>query len=359
MTASRLDGVCVTNSRGNQGTSAAARAAVIGSGAWGTTFASLLGEGGTRTTIWARRQEVAEEINQGTNERYVPGRRLPACVSATTDMLAAVKNADLVVVAVPSQSARQTLEPLRGQLEPSALAVSLMKGIELGTGARMSEVLQESLGLPPERVVVISGPNLADEIAAGQPTATVVAAQGPRAPEVAAAVGALCATATFRPYTNTDLLGVELCGAVKNVIALAVGVAAGRGLGDNTKATIITRGLVEITRLGLKLGARPETFSGLAGMGDLVATCSSPLSRNQTFGRHLGEGMSVSEAAQASRGVAEGAKSARAVLELAAANGVEMPITAAVAAIVEERLSVTEATEALLSRPRKAEGINV
>lgn len=347
--------------REQAGTAEAARftrAAVIGSGAWGTTFASLLGQGGTRTTIWARRPEVAAEINQGTNERYVPGHRLPGCVDATTDLRAAVAGADLVVVAVPSQSARQVLEPLHGQLAPSCLAVSLMKGIELGTGARMSQVLQQALDLPAERVVVVSGPNLADEIAAGQPTATVVAAQGLRAPEVAATVASLCATPTFRPYTNTDLLGVELCGAVKNVIALAVGVASGRGLGDNTKATIITRGLVEITRLGLRLGADPATFSGLAGMGDLVATCSSPLSRNQTFGRHLGEGMSVEQAAQASRGVAEGAKSARAVLDLAGAHGVEMPITAAVAAIVEGRLSVSEATEALLSRPRKAEGVD-
>ena len=176
--------------------------------------------------------------------------------------------------------------------------------------------------------------------------------------DTAAAVAAACATATFRPYTNNDVLGVELCGAVKNVIALAVGMAAGRGLGDNSKATLITRGLVEITRLGLALGARPETFSGLAGMGDLVATCSSPLSRNQSFGRRLGEGMSVARATAVSRGVAEGAKSARAVLDLADTHGVEMPITAGVVAVVEGRASVREVSDALLSRPRKAEGVN-
>ena len=171
-------------------------------------------------------------------------------------------------------------------------------------------------------------------------------------------MAALCATSTFRPYTNTDVLGVELCGAVKNVIALAVGAAAGCGFGDNSMATIITRGLVEITRLGLALGARPETFPGLAGLGDLVATCSSPLSRNQTFGRRLGEGMSVAEAGRASRGVAEGARSARAVLDLAAAHGVEMPITAGVVAVVEGRATVTEVNDALLARPRKAEGVH-
>ena len=331
------------------------RAAVVGAGAWGTTFACLLVEAGTPTTLWARRDELAAEINSGSNERYVPGRRLPEGVSATSDLTRAVEGAGLVVVAVPSQSARDVLSPLRGELGETALAVSLMKGVELGTGLRMSQVLGEALALPRERVAVVSGPNLADEIAAHQPTATVVAATEEA---VAARVAALCATSTFRPYTNTDVLGVELCGAVKNVIALAVGAASGCGFGDNSKATIITRGLVEITRLGLALGAVPETFSGLAGLGDLVATCSSPLSRNQTFGRRLGEGMSVVEAGLASRGVAEGAKSARAVLDLAAAHGVDMPITAGVVAVVEGRATVTEVNDALLARPRKAEGIN-
>ena len=331
------------------------RAAVIGSGAWGTTFASLLAQAGTPTTIWARRREVADEINAGTNERYVPGHRLPSGLEATTDLTGAVKGAGVVVVAVPSQEARGVLEPLRGALADDAVAVSLMKGIELGTGLRMSEVLAEVLDIDRSRVVVVSGPNLADEIAAGQPTATVVAADDE---QVAARIASLCATGTFRPYTNTDVLGVELCGAVKNVIALAVGIAAGRGLGDNSKAAIITRGLVEITRLGLALGANPETFAGLAGMGDLVATCSSPLSRNQTFGRRLGEGMSVEQARAASRGVAEGARSARAVLDLAGEHGVEMPITAGIVAVVEGRASVAEVTDALLARPRKAEGVN-
>ena len=331
------------------------RAAVIGSGAWGTTFASLLAQAGTPTTIWARRREVADEINAGTNERYVPGHRLPSGLEATTDLTGAVKGAGVVVVAVPSQEARGVLEPVRSTLAGDAVVVSLMKGIELGTGLRMSEVLAEVLDIDRSRVVVVSGPNLADEIAAGQPTATVVAADDE---QVAARIASLCATGTFRPYTNTDVLGVELCGAVKNVIALAVGIAAGRGLGDNSKAAIITRGLVEITRLGLALGAEPETFAGLAGMGDLVATCSSPLSRNQTFGRRLGEGMSVEQARAASRGVAEGARSARAVLDLAGEHGVEMPITAGIVAVVEGRASVAEVTDALLARPRKAEGVN-
>lgn len=338
-----------------QASAAPQRAAVIGSGAWGTTFASILAQAGTPVTIWARRDQVAADINAGANERYVPGHRLPPTVRATTDMRQAVAGADLVAVALPSQEARDVVGPLAGHLGEQAVAVSLMKGVELGTGLRMSQVLAQALALDPRRVAVLSGPNLADEIADGQPTATVIAAEDPR---VAAHVASLCATASFRPYTNTDVLGVELCGAVKNVIALAVGAASGRGMGDNSRATIITRGLVEITRLGMALGASPETFAGLAGMGDLVATCSSPLSRNQAFGRHLGQGMSVEEAVDASRGVAEGAKSARAVLDLATAHGVEMPITAGVVAVVEGAASVAEVTDALLARPRKAEGVH-
>ncbi|WP_103063507.1 NAD(P)H-dependent glycerol-3-phosphate dehydrogenase [Actinomyces qiguomingii] len=333
----------------------ARRAAVIGAGAWGTTFARLLAGAGTPTVIWARRPEIADEINAGTNDRYLPGIRLPETVTATADIREAVAGAGLVVAVVPSQTARSVLAPLRGVLDDDAVVVSLMKGVEAGTGLRMSQVIADALDLPADRIAVVSGPNLADEIAAGQPTATVVAAQDEA---VAARVAALCATGTFRPYTNTDVLGVELCGAVKNVIALAVGITTGRGFGDNSKATVITRGLVEITRLGIALGASPETFAGLAGMGDLVATCSSPLSRNQTFGRRLGEGMSVDQAAAASRGVAEGAKSARAVLDLATAHGVDMPITAGVVAVVEGTATVEEISDALLSRPRKAEGVN-
>ena len=218
--------------------------------------------------------------------------------------------------------------------------IAVRRGIEKAVAAVVERLLADAKEVETQ-----------EEIAA---TASISAADE----QIAARIASLCATGTFRPYTNTDVLGVELCGAVKNVIALAVGAAAGRGLGDNSKATIITRGLVEITRLGLKLGARPETFSGLAGMGDLVATCSSPLSRNQTFGRHLGEGMSVAEAAAASRGVAEGAKSARAVLDLARAHGVDMPITAGVVTVVEGAASVAQVTDALLARPRKAEGVH-
>ena len=328
-------------------------AAVIGSGAWGTTFASLLAQAGTPTTIWARRQEVAEEINAGTNERYVPGHRLPQGLKATTDLAEAVAGAGIVVVAVPSQEARGVLEPLRCALADDAVAVSLMKGIELGTGLRMSEVLAEALGIDASRVVVVSGPNLADEIAAGQPTATVVAAADE---QIAARIASLCATGTFRPYTNTDVIGAEIGGACKNVIALACGMASGNGLGENTLASLITRGLAEITRLGTAMGADPRTFAGLAGLGDLVATCSSPLSRNRTFGYRLGQGGTLEEATQATNGqVAEGVTSSAAINALAHTHNVEMPITQAVYGVCHQGLAVIDMVAALMGRTKKSE----
>ena len=331
------------------------RAAVLGAGAWGTTFAAVLADTGCDVTVWGRDAAVCAEIAEhGTNERYLPGTALPARVTADPDPVAAVAGAEVVAVAVPSQSARATLAPLAGRLDPGAVAVSLMKGVELATDRRMSEVVAEALDLPAARVAVLSGPNLASEIAARQPTATVVAsADASTAERVAAA----CASGYFRPYTNDDVVGVELCGAVKNVIALAVGISQGRGLGYNTMATVITRGLVEITRLGLALGARAETFPGLAGMGDLMATCASPDSRNHRLGLHIGRGMSLAEATAATGGTAEGVKSSRSVLDLAERAGVEMPITAAVVQVLHEGLPVDALAPLLLGRPRKAEGV--
>ncbi|WP_324651342.1 NAD(P)H-dependent glycerol-3-phosphate dehydrogenase [Georgenia sp. H159] len=329
-------------------------AAVLGTGSWGTTFASVLADAGNEVVMWGRSAEVCREITeQHSNERYLPGAELSPGISATGDIRAAVAGARVVAVAVPSQVLRSVLSGIADALEPDAVVVSLMKGVELGSGERMSEVIREVLDLDDSRVAVVSGPNLAREIAAHQPTATVVAASDER---TAAAVAHACATSYFRPYTNTDVVGVELGGAVKNIIALAVGMAQGAGFGDNTTATIITRGLAETTRLGLALGAQPETFAGLAGLGDLVATCASRLSRNNTLGRHVGEGMTLGEAVDTTGGTAEGVKSCRAVLELAAAHGVDMPISQAVAAVLYEELPVLTMTEALLSRPRKAEG---
>ena len=332
----------------------ATRVAVLGTGSWGTTFAAVLADAGARVTVWGRSPQVRDQINRShRNERYLPGIELPAAITATTDLRAALAGAHLVAVAIPSQVVRTALAGAGDALQPGAVVVSLMKGVELGTHERMSQVLAEVLAVPDSQVAVVSGPNLAREIAVHQPTATVVASVDEHTAE---RVAHACATSYFRPYTNTDVVGVELGGAVKNVIALAVGMAQGAGFGDNTTATIITRGLAETTRLGLALGAQPETFAGLAGMGDLVATCASPLSRNNTLGRHVGEGMTLTEAVTATGGTAEGVKSCRAVLELADLHGVDMPITQAVAAVLYDELPVATMTEALLARPRKAEG---
>jgi len=330
-------------------------AAVLGSGAWGTTFAQVLADAGCTVRLWGRNEDVAHQITtEHVNGRYLPGIELPETVTATTDVAAALDGVDLVVVAIPSQSARATLEPLRGLVPAGAVAVSLMKGVELSTDRRMSEVVAESLAIDAGRVAVVSGPNLAGEIARRQPTATVVSSSDP---QTAALVARACSSGYFRPYTNADVVGVELCGAVKNVIALAVGMAQGRGFGYNTTATVITRGLAEISRLGLALGADAETFPGLAGMGDLMATCASPSSRNHTLGKHVGQGMTLEDAITATGGTAEGVKSCRSVLELARSVGVEMPITEAVVGVLHGGLPVDDIARGLLARPQRSEGV--
>jgi glycerol-3-phosphate dehydrogenase (NAD(P)+) len=286
------------------------------------------------------------------NPDYLPGMRLPDLVSATSDAATALAGADLVVLAVPSQTLRGNLAGWAAFIDPDATLVSLMKGIELGTTKRMSEVIVETAGVDPERVAVVSGPNLAAEIAAEQPTASVIACLDPvRAALVQKAV----ATWYFRPYTNDDVVGCELGGAVKNVIALAYGMATALGFGDNTKAALITRGLAETARLGVRLGADPLTFAGLAGLGDLVATCSSPLSRNRTFGEHLGRGESLEQAQVATRQTAEGVKSCLAIRDLARRHDVEMPITEQVELVCHEGADPRVAVTALMSRETKPE----
>lgn len=333
--------------------SAAVRVAVMGTGSWGTTFGIVLADAGCRVTMWGRRPEVCAEIaGRHRNPAYLGDLPLPVTVGATPDPAAALDGADVVVLAVPSQSLRDNLEQWRPLLPPGAVLVSLMKGVELGTTLRMSEVVAQTAQVPLERIAVVSGPNLAREIAARQPTATVVACADLT---VADRVAGACSAPYFRPYTQTDVVGVELGGAVKNVIALAVGIAEGMGFGDNTKASLITRGLAETTRLGLALGADPATMAGLAGLGDLVATCASPLSRNRTFGVELGRGMTVAEVVAHTRQTAEGVKSCRSVLALARAHGIDMPITEQVVATVHEGLPVTELAARLLGRPRKYE----
>jgi glycerol-3-phosphate dehydrogenase (NAD(P)+) len=328
-------------------------AAVLGAGSWGTAFAKVLADAGTDVTIWARREPVAAAIREyGTNPDYLPAVRLPERVTATSDAGRAITGADLVVLAVPSQTLRGNLADWVGFLGPDATLVSLMKGVELGTSKRMSEVIVETAGVPADRVAVVSGPNLAAEIAAEQPAATVVACtDGARATFVQRAV----TTPYFRPYTNKDVLGCELGGAVKNVIALAYGIATAMRLGDNTKATLITRGLAETARLGVALGADPLTFSGLAGLGDLVATCASPLSRNRTFGEHLGRGETLDQAQTATRQTAEGVKSCLAIRDLARTHNVDMPITEQVELVCHEGVNPRSALIALMSRETKPE----
>jgi glycerol-3-phosphate dehydrogenase (NAD(P)+) len=329
------------------------RAAVLGAGSWGTTFAQVLCDAGTPAVLYSLRPEIAKAItSQHENPEYLPGIALTATLRATADPAEALDGADLVAFAVPAQSLRANLSDWAELIPDDALLVSLLKGIELGTCLRMSEVIESVLGASRMRVAVVSGPNLAREIAGRQFTASVVACADMTGAE---SLQRACHTPYFRPYTNTDVIGCELGGAVKNIIALAVGIAVAMGLGDNTRATLITRGLAEIARLGSVLGAHPQTFAGLAGMGDLVATCNSPLSRNRTFGENLGLGMSVAEASVAMSQTAEGVGSCSPVLELARRHGVEMPITEVVAAVMHDGLSVAKAASLLASRAAKPE----
>ncbi len=328
------------------------RAAVFGTGSWGTAYSLILADAGTQVTMWGRRAEVVDDVNGGANSAYLPGVPIPAHVRATTDPAEAAAGADIVVLAVPSQTLRDNLRAWGDILPNDAAVVSLMKGVELGTTKRMSEVIEEVGGVDRDRVVVVSGPNLAREIAAKQPAASVVAC---RDAHTAERVAAACAAPYFRPYTATDVVGTEIAGAVKNVIALAVGMAEGLGFGDNTKATIITRGLAETTRLGIALGGDVMTFAGLAGVGDLIATCMSPLSRNHSFGVRLGQGMAVDEVIAVTKQTAEGVKSCTSILDLARHHGVDVPIIEQVHAMIAEGRTAQEVVQALLSRPRKAE----
>ena len=329
------------------------RAAVVGAGAWGTAFAKVLAEAGADVTIWARRASVADAINEfRVNDGSLPSVKLPERVRATADIAAAVDGAELVAIAVPSQTLRGNLAEWAGAFAPDSTLISLMKGIELGTTKRMSQVIVETARVDPSRVVVVSGPNLAPEIGAEQPAATVVAGTDlDRARRVQQAI----ALPYLRPYTSEDVVGCEMGGAVKNVIALAYGMTSAMGLGDNTKASLITRGLAETTRLGVALGADPMTFAGLAGLGDLVATCSSPLSRNRTFGEHLGRGESLESAQASTKQTAEGVKSCLAIRDLALAHGVEMPITEQVERVCHEGVDPRVAVKLLMGREMKPE----
>ncbi|HEX3791164.1 MAG TPA: NAD(P)H-dependent glycerol-3-phosphate dehydrogenase [Pseudonocardiaceae bacterium] len=330
------------------------RVAVLGAGSWGTTFAKVLADAGRDVTVWARRAAVAERINTNReNTDRLPGIRLPDNLTSTHDPVRALDGADVVVLAVPSQTLRDHLAEWRPALPAGVPLVSLAKGIELGTGRRMSEVITEVAGVPAEQVLVVSGPNLAMEIAQEQPTATVIACVDH---ERAVDLQRASFNRYFRPYTNVDVIGCEVGGACKNVIALACGMANGLGYGDNTSAALITRGLAETARLGAAFGADPLTFAGLAGLGDLVATCSSPLSRNRTFGVRLGAGDTIAEAQRSTHGqVAEGVNSCSSIRELSRGVGVEMPITDAVHRVCHGDADPRAMVAELLGREKKAE----
>ncbi len=329
------------------------KAAVLGAGSWGTTFAQVLRDAGTQAVLFSREPNVAKAISgMHENPDYLPGIALNPALEATTDPAEALDGADLVAFAVPAQSLRANLAIWAPLIPPGALLVSLMKGIELGTCLRMSEVIAEVAGADPSRVALVSGPNLAGEVVRREFTATVVACSSEAG---ALALQGACHTPYFRPYTNTDVIGCELGGAVKLKIAIAVGIAVAMGLGDNTRATLITRGLAEIARLGSALGADALTFAGLAGMGDLVATCSSPLSRNRTFGEYTLMPRMSSTITAAMNQTAEGVASGGPVLTLARAHQVEMPITEVVKAVTSDGLPVAQAAAMLASRSAKPE----
>ena len=328
-------------------------AAVLGTGAWGTTFAQVLADAGLTVSMWGRNREVVDFINSHENSTYVPGIELSPAVTATTDVGEAVAGADLVALAVPVVAIRDAAAAASVHLGEDAVFLSLAKGLELDTRRTVHDVVVEASGVDASRVAVLSGPNLSREIADHHPTATVVACSDT---EVATAIAVASHNDYFRPYVSSDVIGCEIAGATKNVIAVAIGAAEGMGLGINTRSTLITRGLAEMTRLGTTLGADPGTFAGLAGIGDLVATCSSKLSRNYSLGFRMGRGMGLEEALALSPGVVEGVRSATPILELARSLGVDMPITEGVVRVVHDGATIEEMGEILLSRPQKMDG---
>lgn len=327
--------------------------AVIGAGSWGTTLASLAAAS-VRTTLWARRGELAASINRTKeNTDYLPGHELSEGLVATADLEAALDGATVLVMAVPSHGFRDVFIQMVTHLEPGVPILSLTKGIEERSLATMTQViLDEAPGHDANRVGVLTGPNLAAEIIAGQPTAAVVAMPDRGSAE---SIRDALMGPTFRVYTNDDVVGCELGGAMKNVMAIAAGMSDGLGFGDNTRAALITRALAELTRLGLELGGQPATFAGLAGMGDLIATCSSPLSRNHRVGVGLAGGKKLEQVIEEMRMVAEGVRTTRAVLGLADRAGVEMPIASHVARVLYEGMHPRDAVLSLMTREAKDE----
>ena len=312
------------------------KVAVIGAGSWGTTFAKVLADGENEVTLWARREDIADEINsRHRNADYLPGIKLPVNLKATSDVAEALAEASQVFLSVPSQSLRGNLAEWGNLISKDAILVSLMKGVEQETGLRMSEVIAQAAKCSEDQIAVISGPNLAMEIAKEEPTASVAASHSLA---TATAVAATASNEYFTAFTNQDVIGTEFGGILKNLIAVAIGIVNGVGYGENTKASIMTRGLAEISRFAVAYGAQEGTMIGLAGLGDLIATCESPLSRNHKAGEMLGRGYSKREVLKQMSQTAEGLASVAPVLQLASAKGVEMPIVEQVLAVLEGRM---------------------
>lgn len=329
------------------------RIAVMGSGAWGTAFSIVLAHAGHDVVIWAREPRVADQITtMRQNRAYHPGIELPSAISATTSPETALEGAGIVVLVLPAQDLRANLEVWGQRIPDDALVLSLIKGIELGTTLRMSQVVEQVVGIDAARIAALSGPNLASEIVAQQPTATTIASVEEA---TARSLQQACSADYFRPYWTTDVVGTEIGGAVKNVIALANGIAVGMGLGENSQASLMTRGLAEMARLGVALGADPLTFQGLAGVGDLVATCQSPLSRNRTFGENLGKGLTVEETIAITRQTCEAYKSCTPIAQLARDHGVEMPITEQIVQVLHHGQSPRAIAAAFMSRDPRGE----
>ena len=332
------------------------RVGVVGATSWGTTLAILMASQGHRVTLWARTAEEADILNNDReNKRLLPGFPFPETMTVTCSADAAFQMADMTIIAVPSKRFRANLQQVRNSLNQSGVIISATKGLELGTGFRMSQIIEQEL---PEslssRIGVLSGPNLSKEIAKRIPSSTVVAAKDAK---LASTAQAMIMTPYFRIYTNTDVLGVELGGALKNTIAIGSGISDGLGLGDNAKAAFITRGLAEITRLGVAAGASPLTFTGLAGLGDLIATSASPLSRNRYVGEHLAKGRKLDDILAAMQNVAEGVDTTAVAMKMAHELNVEMPITEGTYRILFEGLDPKQAVAELLGRAPQPESI--
>ena len=325
------------------------RVAILGAGSWGTTFAKILADGGASVALWARRPELAREISQSKrNSDYLPGINLPRSLWASSSLPEVLDGAQQVYLSVPSQSLRENLRIVRELIPTDAYVISLMKGVEKGTRFRMSEVIEQELKIGPARIAVASGPNLALEIAKEQPTAAVISSANL---ETATLVALTATNPYFRSYVNTDVIGTEFGGVLKNLIAVAIGIVDGVGYGENTKASIITRGLVEMTDFAVAYGGRAETLAGLAGLGDLIATCESSLSRNNTAGRLLGQGYTYAEVVKQMSQTAEGLSSVAPILELALAKGVEMPIVSQVAEVLAGTLNPKDLAPHLTTDP--------